>query len=184
MLGSEPEIYFYAGRRSASGHIYTDHMMRPHPYALMMQQEFVHDIEEARPEYVVFVTVPTSWLRTPRSVPMIFEWWKQFAPQHYSEVGIADIISADQTEYRWDQAVASYRPRSSQLLLVMRRMDQTTTSIPGAPKRLIPSSSPPVLQPVPDDTASDSLANSVDAGMPAIASDPVTADDSSHPRRP
>src|SRR5262249_22055964 len=36
VLGSEPEILFYAGRRSATGYIYVYPLMEPQPYALAM----------------------------------------------------------------------------------------------------------------------------------------------------
>jgi len=55
VLGSEPEIYFYAHRRSATGYIYTYGMMESQPFALTMQNEMIHDIETTRPEYIVFV---------------------------------------------------------------------------------------------------------------------------------
>src|SRR3989442_1371481 len=65
VLGSEPEIYFYAARRSATGYIYAYPLMELQPFALEMQKEFIRDSEAARPEYVVFVGVSDSWLREP-----------------------------------------------------------------------------------------------------------------------
>ena len=41
VLGSEPEIYFYAGRKSATGYIYTYPLMEPQPYASRMQDEMI-----------------------------------------------------------------------------------------------------------------------------------------------
>jgi len=41
VLGSEPEIYFYADRRSATGYIYTYALMEPHKYASQMQREMM-----------------------------------------------------------------------------------------------------------------------------------------------
>jgi hypothetical protein len=119
VMGSEPEIYFYAGRRSASGYIYTYGMMEPQPYALAMQEEMVRDMENARPEYVVFINMQSSWARRPDSQVKIDDWWNTFSSQNYDLAGVADILSPDRTEYHWDHLEA-YRERPA-LIAVYRR---------------------------------------------------------------
>src|SRR5206468_6071143 len=44
VLGSEPQIYFYSKRLSATGYIYTYALMEPQPYAHQMQEEMIHEI--------------------------------------------------------------------------------------------------------------------------------------------
>jgi hypothetical protein len=122
VLGSEPEIPFYADRHSATGQIYTYALMEPQPYALAMQNDLIHDLETSRPDYVVLAAVPTSWLRRANSSPHIFDWWSTYGPKHYRVVGVADIISADHTEYRWNDA-ESYQPQSSFVVWVYKRTD-------------------------------------------------------------
>lgn len=75
VIGSEPEIYFYSRRRSATGHIYTYALMERHPYAAKMQDEMIRQIEAAKPEYVVFVNSYYSWLSQPESEPKLLQWW-------------------------------------------------------------------------------------------------------------
>ena len=41
VLGSEPEIYFYADRKAATGYIYTFALMESQPYAKTMQSEMI-----------------------------------------------------------------------------------------------------------------------------------------------
>ena len=67
VLGSEPEIYFYADRRSATGYIYTYGLMEEQPYAGEMQRQMIGEIEAAQPEYVVLVNVAASFGRLPGS---------------------------------------------------------------------------------------------------------------------
>jgi hypothetical protein len=123
VLGSEPEIPFYANRRSATGHIYMYGLMEPQPYALTMQKEFIHDVEMSRPDYVVIVTSPTSWLWQPKSHHEIFNWWAAYQPQHYKQfVGLADIISKYHTEYRWGD-IGAYQIQSTSAVLVYKRTD-------------------------------------------------------------
>ena len=78
VLGSEPEIYFYARRRSATGHIYMYPLMEETPYALKMQEEMIGELERARPAYVVYVDDQFSWLTRPNSAQKLFEWWKAY----------------------------------------------------------------------------------------------------------
>jgi hypothetical protein len=83
VLGSEPQIYFYSGRRSATGYIYTYALMERHEFALDMQKEMAAQIESARPAFIVFVGVPTSWLVRADSPRFIFEWARDYLAAHY-----------------------------------------------------------------------------------------------------
>jgi len=86
VIGSEPEIYFYARRRSATGYIYTYALMELHPYAAKMQDEMIQQIETAQPEYIVFVNNQLSWLTQLESHKKILEWWPRYWEQHYQLV--------------------------------------------------------------------------------------------------
>lgn len=65
VFGSEPEIYFYAHRHSASGYIYTYSLTEDQPYWSAMQKQMMQEVEANRPTYVVFVNVKFSWLYPP-----------------------------------------------------------------------------------------------------------------------
>jgi len=121
VIGSEPQIYFYSNRRSATGHIYTYALMGKHSYALKMQEEMIREIESARPKFLVFVNVPTSWLVRAESEGMIFEWFQQYQQKYYRPVGIIDIISEKQTVYRWGSEALEYSPQSKYWLVVLQR---------------------------------------------------------------
>src|SRR5262249_47493222 len=45
VLGSEPQIYFYSDRHSATGYIYGYGLMEAQKYASQMQQEMIREIE-------------------------------------------------------------------------------------------------------------------------------------------
>jgi hypothetical protein len=124
VLGSEPEIYFYARRRSATGYIYVYPLMESQPFALRMQNEMIGEIEAARPEYVVMVNVESTWMRDEDSPGRIFDWWDSYR-SHYQRVGVADMISEERTEYRWGAAAApgAYSPQAEDSLVVYRRRE-------------------------------------------------------------
>lgn len=83
ILGSEPEIYFYAHRHSATGYIYMYGLMEAQPYALRMQNELIGDLERSRPRFIVDVDVETSWLAHDGSPTKIFDWWDAYSARHY-----------------------------------------------------------------------------------------------------
>jgi len=121
VVGSEPQIYFYSNRRSATGYIYTYPLMGNHNYALKMQEEMIREIEMSRPEFLVFVNVDTSWMNRPDSGRLIFQWFKQYQQKYYRQVGVIDIISHDQTIYRWGRDSIGYLPLSEHWLTVFQR---------------------------------------------------------------
>jgi hypothetical protein len=123
ILGSEPEIYFYAGRHSATSYIYMYGLMESQPYALSMQQDMIREVTSAAPEFVVEVAGHKSWARGEKSQTRIFEWWSEYRPKHYRQVGVVDKVSDDHTEYRWDAAAEGYHPRSDYHMIVYRRED-------------------------------------------------------------
>ena len=121
VLGSEPQIFFYAKRPSATGHIYMYGLMEHHDYSLAMQKEMIHEVESSRPKFIVEVHVTASWLRRPESEQYIFDWIENYVEGSYVMVGIVDIISPDLTVYRWDEDVRNYTIQSPQYLLIYER---------------------------------------------------------------
>jgi hypothetical protein len=83
VLGSEPEIYFYAHRHSATPYIYMYGLMEAQLYALKMQNDVIRDIENVRPQYIVDVDSPYSWLVRDDSATRIFDWWDEYRSQYY-----------------------------------------------------------------------------------------------------
>jgi hypothetical protein len=130
VLGSEPEIYFYANRKSATGYIYTYALMEPQRYAPRMQEEMIHEIESVYPAYVVFVTVGTSWLAR-KSDEKILTWTDQYTRECYDMVGIADIYSFGMSEMRWDAGIAGYAPRSNNVVYTFRRKSDAPCAVAG-----------------------------------------------------
>ncbi len=100
IFGSEPQIYFYSQRRSATGYIYMYPMMENHDFALQMQKDFIKDIEAKNPKYVLFVNVPTSWLYRPDSHTEILKWFSNYQKEALRFVGVAELLN-DKTLYQW-----------------------------------------------------------------------------------
>ena len=120
VLGSEPEIYFYAHRHSATGYIYTYGLMEEQKYALQMQQQMMSEIEAARPEALVWVNVRASWLPQDHSKNLILSWAQKYVHDNYELTGVADIHMAE-TDYRWGDDAKDYQPRSNSVVFVFKR---------------------------------------------------------------
>ena len=121
VLGSEPQIYFYANRKSATGYIYAYPLMEPQRYAGEMQEEMIRQIQAANPRYIIFVGTPSSWLRQEQSDLRLLEWFARESKNgKWTLDGIVDIAEP-QTEYVWGESAQTYRPRTENFILLYRR---------------------------------------------------------------
>src|SRR5262249_2229506 len=122
VLGSDPEIYFYAHRHSATGYIYMYGLMEPQRFAGRMQREMMQEIEDARPKYLVLVAIRTSWLRRPNSDAEIFTWINRYTADHFRLDGLVNIVSRERTDYYLPLSVDPKTIRLSRYsLLIFRR---------------------------------------------------------------
>ena len=117
VLGSEPEIFFDAQRRSATGYIYMYGLMEEQPLAEKMQKEMIAEIEAARPKYIVLANVRRSWLGSsqarPESAAEILRWAGDYLLKSYQVVGILEPRSPLETAGYWGDKIALYRPPSN-----------------------------------------------------------------------
>jgi hypothetical protein len=119
VLGSEPQVYAYTHRHSATGYIYTYALMEPTQFAGGMQREMIQDIERARPKFILLVNVAYSWLVTPRSEKLLLEWASKYATG-YEFACRADITPLG-TTYIWSEETANRTPMVENFLLLLRR---------------------------------------------------------------
>ncbi len=123
VIGSEPEIYFYSRRRSATGYIDTYPLVEPQPFAVAMQKEMIQEVEESRPDYVVYVNVRTSWVQSTAPISnAIFDWFGHYQREHLQLVGLVEIPPDGPTEYRWfDQPETNMQTAVESWLAIFKR---------------------------------------------------------------
>lgn len=120
VMGSEPEIYFYSHRHSATGYIYMYALLEEQQYALTMQKEMIREIEAARPEFLVVVKGPPSiWGLSPGSQMMIFSWAQKYVEENYTLAGAVDV--GYQSEYHWDSDLQNAQLLSPVNVMVFKR---------------------------------------------------------------
>jgi hypothetical protein len=121
VFGSEPQIYFYSGRSSATSYIYMYPMMELHSFAGNMQKDVITQIETAKPDFIIFVRVSTSWLARPESNKDIFQWFPQYVADSYDTVGLIDIPSSGTATYYWGRNANDRKPVSPFWVKVYKR---------------------------------------------------------------
>ena len=120
VLGSEPQIYFYSDRHSATGYIYGYGLMEAQKYASQMQKEMIREIERARPKFLIFVVMPDSWLQRPESERSIFTWASEYTAQNYTVAGFVNIAAPDKTDYYFGTVPESV-PQLGEYILIYQR---------------------------------------------------------------
>lgn len=121
VLGSEPQIYFYSGRRSATRYLYLYPLLEPNPFAAEMKQELMGEIEAARPAFVVWVNTPTSWDTRVGAARPVIAWADRFLGANYELVGRVAIRGPRQTDYSWDEDARRLGPEGASVLIFGRR---------------------------------------------------------------
>ncbi len=97
VLGSEPEIYFYAHRHSSSGFVNMYDFTQPLPMARAMQMEFIREVETVGPEYLLLVNIAESWGWWASSDVTVLDWSRHYTAQNYVPVR-AVYIFPDHTQ--------------------------------------------------------------------------------------
>jgi hypothetical protein len=121
VLGSEPQIYFYADRYSATGYIYTYNLVELHSYALSMQKEMAKEIELSKPRYILFVNVRFSWLVRPESETFIFKWMDKYVVNNYRLVGFMDIFPDKISSLKVREQLINLNPLSKEFISIYEK---------------------------------------------------------------
>jgi hypothetical protein len=128
VLGSEPQIFFLARRHAASGYIYVYPLTEPQPLAEKMRAEFKHEIEAAKPAYVIHVDLLSSWCssvvpgKTGKILDDFNQWWNDYA-QNYQLVGAVDIKIDKPPEFFWDDQLSGRTNTAPAEITIFRRKD-------------------------------------------------------------
>jgi Dolichyl-phosphate-mannose-protein mannosyltransferase len=122
VFGSEPQIPFYAHRRSATGFVFVYPLMQTHGDTHRMQERMVREVESARPAYAVLIKTPTSWLEQPDSDHYMQDWAVGYLDRNYTLAG--QVLVTDRgSRYLWDEAALQTPIGDASQALVMRRRD-------------------------------------------------------------
>jgi 4-amino-4-deoxy-L-arabinose transferase-like glycosyltransferase len=122
VLGSEPEIYFYSHRLSASGYIYAYPLMEKQPFWQAMQSQMMQEVESSHPLYMVYFNHPAAFLTTmgsSRLAPYL-EWADAYLKKAYEEVGRVDLAEPE-SHYLWGAQASNTKPVTQYSIFIYRR---------------------------------------------------------------
>lgn len=122
VVGSEPQIHFYADRISATGYIYMYDLTKDQKFACRMQQQLIAEIELSRPPWLVFFNLDYSWGIKPNTLPMVFHWVKDYTGREYNLVAVLDVPNALKVEDFYQGLVFS-ATHPGRAVYIFRRKD-------------------------------------------------------------
>lgn len=121
VIGSEPQIYFYAHRKSSTGYIYMYALMEPQPFATRMQQDMIQEIEQNQPAYLVFVSIHNSWQLTPDSNHLLLDWVSNYVSKYMELDGLVQLTGTQTADIAWGTEAATTPLRSDLLISIFKR---------------------------------------------------------------
>ncbi len=109
ILGSEPQIYYYSKRKSATKFIYMYPLTDKNRYGQVMQAEMIKELENSQPKYILFVNMNESWGWHKKSSGPLEPWSLDYLEKKYKICGAVSISSGKKPIYYFnDQAVENY----------------------------------------------------------------------------
>jgi Dolichyl-phosphate-mannose-protein mannosyltransferase len=124
VLGSEPELYFYAHRKAAVEAIYMYDLMLETEYASQLQQITIEQAEKNSPEFIILFNMPVSWQGFPNSDQSIIEWSQKYLQEkQFVTAGVVDLLPDENggTQYIFGNQAMTYKPRSTGHIFIFRR---------------------------------------------------------------
>jgi len=117
VVGSEPQIPFYAERRSATRYIFFYPLTGGYPSARERQEEVWEEVQRARPLYVVWVHLQASRLISAQTDPWLFEVSERMLARDYEIESVAhlDARGQDYVFAHGSEAVRWFREERDQL---------------------------------------------------------------------
>jgi hypothetical protein len=124
VYGSEPQLYFYSNRKSATGYIYMYDLAYRHAYLDRMRSDMIQEVERNRPSMIVYVSTAMSWLAEPKVVDPLSDWLAGYLRQNrYKPVFWVDINFPRDTVYVSGEMARTYARKSDNCMVVLRRGD-------------------------------------------------------------
>jgi hypothetical protein len=122
VLGSEPEIYFYARRRAATGFVYTYPLLEGQPFAEQMRARMREEIAAAQPQFIVKASSWNSWLSRPAGPEKVDQLCATLLPPNYRLIAACDFLPEEsRVVWHWSpEELTSRRPLAQGLLLFQR----------------------------------------------------------------
>jgi hypothetical protein len=125
VIGSEPELYFYADRRCPSKHAYFEYTIASHPDGRAFQREFIADVERDPPRTLVFFGHEVSYAGDVDVDAYVraMDWYVDFARAHYRPLAMVDGSDPLRPTLITGPEMARVQRAGTSRVLVLERVD-------------------------------------------------------------
>ena len=120
VAGSEPQILYYANRRSPTRFVITYPLMLPTVLASKYQRETISALELQPPAVIVFVASNLSWLRQPGSPPEFLEYVEKIIQDDYEPLG-GYVKTGEASASQWIEPWGAERVGNATLVVYQRK---------------------------------------------------------------
>ena len=83
-MTNEPELLFYANRKSASGYLYMYPLFEYHPYFEQMTKEYMEQIVTQKPEIFVCTNIHNTG-KNKNNIDIVLSWWETYKTHYQLE---------------------------------------------------------------------------------------------------
>jgi len=94
VVGSEPQIFFYAERPSATRYIFFYPLMGDYPGVLERQRGVAAEVDAVKPRYIVWSNIATSLMRAEGTEPFILKHAQAMIARDYRLEFVAHPVSS------------------------------------------------------------------------------------------
>jgi hypothetical protein len=120
IIGSEPEIYFYSQRRSATSLMYIYPLLENQRFAKRMRDQFFSQIDSLQPAFLLFQDIPLPWYKD-SSAHQIINFYHRQIESRYLLSAVAEYMPRAIPEFRESNKNDSVEPQGNWRLLLFRR---------------------------------------------------------------
>jgi hypothetical protein len=131
ILGSEPELLFLSGRRSASRYIFTNFFHEQQRMRERMERDMIREIDSTAPAVIVMINQPFSWGAMPRKDWTILGWVTEYIRGRYLLAGTVTPSEGGASRFRWGEDAREDPGAAGAPIVIYRRTGGT--SMPPAP---------------------------------------------------
>jgi len=128
VMGSEPELLVAADRASCTKHLMVYAMLFDPVRSPPMQQEYIKELQDCAPEYIVWNTTTGSWAPNYDKLAF-FEQLMQWVETNYATVGLAESRDASPGVVVWDHELENYQSENDYKVIVLQKRPT-----PGVPQ--------------------------------------------------
>ena len=128
VMGSEPELLVAADRESCTKYLMIYAILFDPVRSPPMQQDYIKELQECAPEYIVWNTTTGSW-STGYDKLAFFEQLMQWVQQNYETVALAESRDVSPGVVIWGDELNNYKSLNDYKVVVLKKKQ-----IPSAPQ--------------------------------------------------